>query len=209
MTSCANTYKALHEPTWQHMTSYSERLQLVAKRKKIFQADIALELRKSRSTVSKWWNGEIIPAPKNNSLIAEYLECNPDWLATGEWEPFPSWENLSTNTIRINSDRSSTSEKAEPQSKPVETTNVTLEQEELTVREIVNMTMEILESDTVYKSALASSIRAFHKAAKQEREMKSVQEDVAEMRERMDKMEQMLLSLGSKTPENGANSDNS
>lgn len=62
---------------------YYERLQLVAGMKKIYQTDLVEGLKKDRSTVNRWWNGEIIPGAKNNDLIANFLGCNSNWLATG------------------------------------------------------------------------------------------------------------------------------
>lgn len=78
--------------------------------------------------------------------------------------------------------------------------------------DMVKMTMEILASDTVYKSALASNIRAFHQAVNMEKEMQSVNEKLAnmekqmerqtnEMAERMARLEEMLLSFGATLPE--------
>jgi len=78
--------------------------------------------------------------------------------------------------------------------------------------EMVKMTMEILASDTVYRSALASNIRAFHQAVNMEKEMQSVNEKLAamekqmerqtdEMAGRMARLEEMLLSFGATLPE--------
>lgn len=72
----------------QHKDSFSDRLQLFAKSKKIYQADIAVGLKKDRATVNRWWNGLVTPTEKSIDKIADYLGCNPLWLATGEGEPF-------------------------------------------------------------------------------------------------------------------------
>jgi len=67
--------------------------------------------------------------------------------------------------------------------------------------EMVKMTMQVLASDTVYRSALASNIRAFHQAVNMEKEMQSVNEKLARMEERMARMEELLLSFGASLPE--------
>lgn len=71
------------------MSNFNERLQNVAFEKKVYQADIVASLKKDRATVSKWWNGDIIPGPKNLRLLADYFGCNYEWLATGDGPMFP------------------------------------------------------------------------------------------------------------------------
>lgn len=75
------------------------------------------------------------------------------------------------------------------------------EQEEWSLKEMVSMTMEILESETVYKTALSSNIRAFHKAATEEGKVKKMEEKIISMDQRMERMEKMLVSLGATVPE--------
>ncbi len=71
------------------MNEFKHRLQHLAALKKIEQADLARALSKDTSTISKWWNGEMIPGPKNTRLISEYFGCDYDWLKTGTGEPYP------------------------------------------------------------------------------------------------------------------------
>lgn len=73
--------------------------------------------------------------------------------------------------------------------------------EVISIKEMVNMTIEVLESKTVFRSALASSVRAFHDAVMKEEEMDLVRQEMKEMSERMERMEQMLLTLGASLPE--------
>lgn len=63
---------------------YSERLQEVARKKGIEQADIARATKTSTSTVSKWWNGKITPGAKNTKMLADFLNCRYEWLRYGE-----------------------------------------------------------------------------------------------------------------------------
>lgn len=83
------------EHVWQQMETYSQRLQHVASVKKIDQKDLVVGIKKARSTVSKWWNGGVVPSRTNNRLIAKFLRCDERWLETGSGEPFPETEKIS------------------------------------------------------------------------------------------------------------------
>jgi len=74
------------------LKNFYQRLQHLGFLKKVFQADLVAALKKDRGTVSRWWNGEIIPAPKNMRKIAEFFGCSIDWLANGVGDPFPADE---------------------------------------------------------------------------------------------------------------------
>lgn len=74
--------------------------------------------------------------------------------------------------------------------------------------DMVSMTIEILKSNTVYKTALASNIRAFHQAVKGEQEMDDLRGKVENMttdnqmmRQRMARLEERLLALEGVEPE--------
>lgn len=80
--------------------------------------------------------------------------------------------------------------------------------EEIDVSDMLLMTSVVLKSETVYRSALASNVRAFYQAVIKEEEMQSVNEKLEalqkhneNMAERMERMEQMLLSFGAQVPE--------
>jgi transcriptional regulator with XRE-family HTH domain len=86
------------------------------------------------------------------------------------------------------------------------------EGETFKISEMVEATVRILESETVYRSALASNIRAFDKAVQMEGKMQGIEEEMRKMRqeaaerdaaaaERMDRMEKLILSLGGQVPE--------
>lgn len=77
------------------------------------------------------------------------------------------------------------------------------EHEDWSMTDMIVMTTAVLESKTVYRSALASNVRAFYQAVKNEEEMRSISEKLEameknerEMADRMARMEAMLLSLG-------------
>jgi transcriptional regulator with XRE-family HTH domain len=77
--------------------------------------------------------------------------------------------------------------------------------ESFSMSEMVTMTIEVLESKTVYRSALASNVRAFHQAVKMEGEMKGVKEEVqkmrAEHRTEMEELKEMIRALGGALPQ--------
>ena len=65
--------------------------------------------------------------------------------------------------------------------------------------DMLSMAETVLESNTVYRSALASNVRAFYQAVKNEDEMNSISEQLKEMVERdrdmasrLDRMERMM-----------------
>jgi transcriptional regulator with XRE-family HTH domain len=77
------------------MVEFFHRLRAIASIKNKFQTDLVAGLGKHSSTISKWWNGEIVPGPKNMRLIADYFGCNIEWLAKGKGEMFPENRPLS------------------------------------------------------------------------------------------------------------------
>ena len=182
-------------------SAFADRIRILIDAKKLSQRGFAEAIGANEARVSQWISGQT-KNPRRTTLqkIAITFGCDLEWLATGLGIPFPTHGDSTSGQTRPTHCVTTRPEEVASTSHSSKTVNLTQEQEEFTVREMVNMTMEVLESDTDYKSALASCVRAFHKATRQEGEMKSVQEDIAEMRERMERMEQMLLSLGA-TPE--------
>ena len=74
------------------LDSFSQRLQHVARIKKIDQKDLVNGIQKAKGTVSKWWNGGIVPGAANTRVIAEFIGCDELWLQCGAGEPFPHIE---------------------------------------------------------------------------------------------------------------------
>ena len=69
------------------------------------------------------------------------------------------------------------------------------------IADMLTMTTRVLESETVYRSALASNVRAFYQAVINEEEMKTVKEKLDSVTERLERMEKLLESLGATLPE--------
>ncbi|GAB6035842.1 hypothetical protein JCM15519_04010 [Fundidesulfovibrio butyratiphilus] len=57
--------------------------------------------------------------------------------------------------------------------------------------DMVTMTVEVLESDTIYRTALASNIRAFHQAVRSERTLAKLEERVAILEAREERWAQI------------------
>jgi DNA-binding Lrp family transcriptional regulator len=77
------------------------------------------------------------------------------------------------------------------------------EEKQPSVEEMVDMTKVVLNSQTVYRSALASNVRAFYQAVVNEGELKMLSDEIAEirqanreMKESQIRIEEMLRSLG-------------
>ena len=78
---------------------------------------------------------------------------------------------------------------------------------EVSEEEIVNQTLAVIRSKTIYKSALLSNVRAFYQGVKREEEMVGINERINQMQKAMDtdrqemkiqnlRIEELLLSLG-------------
>lgn len=82
------------------------------------------------------------------------------------------------------------------------------QKEEWKMSDMLQMTAAVLESNTVYRSALASNVRAFYQAVKNEEEMHSILKKLEEMEikdkemsDRMTRMEEILIALGENIPQ--------
>lgn len=74
---------------------FSQRLQYLIDVKKISQADVASGIDVQRSRISDWLSGKV-KTPRKTTLfkIADYFECDPNWLISGEGNPFPEKDSL-------------------------------------------------------------------------------------------------------------------
>lgn len=84
---------------------FSERLQLLVDRKKITQAALASGAGVNRSRVSEWLSGKN-ENPRRSTIIklADFFECDINWLAEGKGEPFPDRDTPPAgNAINLNS----------------------------------------------------------------------------------------------------------
>ena len=70
---------------------------------------------------------------------------------------------------------------------------LTAPQEEFRMSDMLTKTAEVLESDTIYRTALASNINAFHQAVRSERTLARLEERMADLEA---KSEAMSTELG-------------
>jgi len=68
--------------------------------------------------------------------------------------------------------------------------------------DMVTMTVEVLESETIYRTALASNIRAFHQAVRSERTLVKLEERMAAMESRLEQVAQFELRVEELAREN-------
>lgn len=66
------------------MKKFNVRFQELATSKGLAQSDLVGIFGKDKSTISKWWNGEIIPSSKNMRAICDYFGCDLSWLRYGD-----------------------------------------------------------------------------------------------------------------------------
>lgn len=76
---------------------------------------------------------------------------------------------------------------------------------EMKQSEMMYMTGVVLESNTVYRSALASNIRAFYQAVKGEQEMNDLRDDVKRLSEEIAELKEIILSNGSTEKKRASN----
>ncbi len=72
---------------------------------------------------------------------------------------------------------------------------LTAPQEEFRMSDMLTKTAEVLESDTIYRTALASNINAFHQAVRSERTLARIEERMAEWEAKADAMARELSEL--------------
>jgi len=81
--------------------------------------------------------------------------------------------------------------------------------DQFSISDMITMTAKVLESRTVYRSALASNIRAFHQAVTRESEMEDMRNDMARMQQALIELQAQIsrLETGQKKPEGDCGKD--
>lgn len=136
----------------------------------------------SRAAIQAYESGKI---PKGDYLLtlSEVLNCSVDWLLKGgmtcECAPVPVANGAQTTP-------------AYPQ--PPE--------EDFKMSDMVTKTIEVLESDTIYRTALASNINAFHQAVRSERLLAQLEERVAVLEAREERWAQIEARMAELEREN-------
>ncbi|MDX9785483.1 MAG: helix-turn-helix transcriptional regulator [Desulfobacterales bacterium] len=131
----------------------------------------------TKATIQNYEYGK---PPKGDAVvkISKALRCTTDWLLIGEGDP----NGPVTKEIGNEIDCVTKQKQAEPVEKQARIHNA----EDFKITDMVTKTMEILESETIFRTALASNINAFHQALKFEAGQKARDDRMAEMERRMD-----------------------
>lgn len=202
-----------------------KRIRAIRKRLGLSQEQLGKKLGGiTKGSISGYESGDVNPTPEALIELARLGKESLDWILTGqeygvnppvaaptkkkgeiETSAEPGKQEVSDRHKRHTPPADLT---AHHQASPEGISRTDFTDESFSLTEMVTMTIEVLESKTVYRSALASNVRAFHQAVKMEGEMQGVKEEVSAMRnenramaERMERMEQLLLSLGGTVPE--------
>lgn len=152
--------------------AFGERLKAKRDSLGLTQDYIAQKTGISRAAIQAYESGKI---PKGDYLLilSDLLGCSTDWLLKGS-------EN--------NTDSSSSAPQAAPQPQPPPAPPP---EDDFKMTEMVTMTVEVLESETIYRTALASNIRAFHQAVRSERTLAKLEERVAAMEAKLEHVAQL------------------
>ena len=132
--------------------AFGERLRARRDFLGLTQIDLVKKTGISLASIQSYEKGNI---PKGDYLLvlSDLLTCSIDWLLKG------------TPEIEITS---STPPPAAPAEAPPA--------EEIKISDMLTKTAEVLESDTIYRTALASNINAFHQAVRSERTLAQLEE---------------------------------
>lgn len=194
-----------------------DRIRQVRKRLGLEQLDLGIKIGASKQTISGYEKGRSYPSYDFLTSLAGLAAVSLDWLITGheslvspsiatpakkKGEIAASIEPGQSMLNRHKQSHQPISKTVPCQSNAVEASHV---EDSFSMSEMVTMTIEVLESKTVYRSALASNVRAFHQAVKMEGEMQGLKEDLRQMREEhrieMEELKEMIRSLGGSATE--------
>lgn len=136
----------------------------------------------SRAAIQAYESGKI---PKGDYLLilSDLLDCSIDWLLKG------------TEV------RESAPPAAQPEPQAAQA-SAPQPEEDFKMSDMITKTVEVLESDTIYRTALASNIRAFHQAVRSERTLAQLEERVAILEAKLDGMAQIEARMTELEKEN-------
>ena len=135
-----------------------------------------------------------------SSVLIKFPHVRREWLETGQGPMLK--ENAPKNEIAAAVDivydiqdkpREIISSWVEPM--PQEPPSTEHHSEDWNLDEMLEKTSEVLQSQTIYRSALAANVRAFHEAVQNEGEMRTTRETLARMEARMARMEKAILAM--------------
>lgn len=131
------------------------------------QADFASRAGINVNTLRNYERGDSLPNLEVAASICRHFGVHTDWLILGEG---PMHRDEATPEAP----------QIVPAPQPVE--------EEWKMSDMLTKTAEVLESDTIYRTALASNINAFHQAVRSERLLAKLEERMATMEAKLERM---------------------
>lgn len=147
------------------------------------QADFSALTTIPKNTLGRYERGEIVPGGEAIALLCKNIGVDPNWLLFGEGS-MRRGENAAESPQPV----------AVPAVQPIE--------DDWKMTDMVTMTVEVLESDTVYRPALASNIRAFHQAVRSERLLKRPRERATALDAQADRWAEIEARMGELEKEN-------
>jgi len=147
------------------------------------QADFAGLTKIPKNTLGRYERGEIVPGGEALALLCKSLGIDPNWLLFGEG-PMRRGENAAEVAQAA----------PVPAPQPAE--------DDWKMTDMVTMTVEVLESDTIYRTALASNIRAFHQAVRSERLLAQLVVRMEAMEAKLDRMAEIEARMTELEKEN-------
>ena len=154
--------------------------------KKMNQQQLANALGSRHPTISRWLKGDPEPSRGSCLRISSVTGCSFEWLWKGEGKMFPDSQV-----------QGAAQENPNPASFPIDYSDKT---GAFNLKDLFAMTLEVHESDSVYRSALSGTVKAFHHAVIMEKEMDGLREELANMKVRIERLEEFLQNLGTNLP---------
>lgn len=142
------------------------------------QADFANRAGINVNTLRNYERGDSIPNLEVAASICRYFKVRTDWLILGEGPMRPGDSTPDDQTAVSTS-----------------TTPPAHIEDEFKMTEMVTMTVEVLESDTIYRTALASNIRAFHQAVRSERTLAHLEDRMAQLESKVEILQRENVEL--------------
>ena len=136
----------------------------------------------NKNTIGNYERGERTPDVVFVKTVCEKLEVSPEWLLWGQ------------GPMRRGENAPSAPHAAPAPALPPD--------DDFKMTEMVTMTVEVLESETIYRTALASNIRAFHQAVRSERTLVQLEERIAVLETREDRWAQIDARMAELEKEN-------